>query len=163
MRAAALLADLAGAGLTVTVDGDRLVVRPASKLTAPLRAALNVAKPELLTLLAGPALGLPALCAESRALSGADATRYADRHARLLRWGWPRADADAVAARLAARERDDDRRVNCTECRHFQPGRCGNFRRAGLTSSALGKDLAALLQRCPGFAPMAGPTARQSL
>ena len=52
MGARDLLADLADAGLRVTTDGDHLVIRPASKLTDPMRAALREAKPELLTLLA---------------------------------------------------------------------------------------------------------------
>lgn len=51
MGARELLADLADAGLSVTADGDRLLIRPASKLTYPLRVALRDAKPELLALL----------------------------------------------------------------------------------------------------------------
>lgn len=47
-----LLNSLAGAGLTVVADGGRLIVRPASKLTDPLREAVRNAKPELLRLLA---------------------------------------------------------------------------------------------------------------
>ena len=50
-----LPADLAGAGLSVTAEGDRLVIRPASKLTDPMRAALRAAKPELLVLIRGVA------------------------------------------------------------------------------------------------------------
>ena len=41
MGARELLADLAGAGLSVIADGDRLVIRPASKLTDDMRAALR--------------------------------------------------------------------------------------------------------------------------
>jgi hypothetical protein len=159
MGAAALLADLAGAGLTITVDGDRLVIRPASKLTPPLRAAVRDAKPELLTLLAESAQASRALAMADAGLADTDAARFSTRRARLLRWGWPPADADALAARLAARDRAGDLRVSCTECRYLQPGRCLNHRRAGLTSPALGKDLAALLQHCPGFTPASSPTA----
>jgi TubC N-terminal docking domain len=161
MGAAALLADLTGAGLTVTVDGDRLVIRPASKLTPPLRAALREAKPELLMLLARPAQGCQTPGKAGAAMTCIDAACHSDRRARLLRWGWPPADADALAARLVARDRAADLRVSCTECRHFQPGRCSNFRRAGLTTPALGKDLAALLQHCPGFVAVSGPAVRQ--
>ena len=51
MGAQELLVDLAAEGLTVAANGDRLVVRPASKLTHAMRAALTLAKPELLALL----------------------------------------------------------------------------------------------------------------
>ena len=54
MGARDLLDNLADAGLSVTVDGDRLVIRPASKLTDHLRGALREAKPELLALLSAP-------------------------------------------------------------------------------------------------------------
>ena len=54
MGARELLHDLAGAGLSVTADGEHLVIRPASKLTEPMRAALRSAKPELLALLSVP-------------------------------------------------------------------------------------------------------------
>ena len=54
MAARDLLADLASAGLRVTAEGDRLMIRPASRLTEPLRVALLQAKPELLALLSAP-------------------------------------------------------------------------------------------------------------
>ena len=55
MGARDLLDDLASAGLSVTAAGDRLFIRPASKLTDPMRAALREAKPELLALLSDEA------------------------------------------------------------------------------------------------------------
>ena len=60
MGAHDLLADLAGAGLSVTAEGDHLVIRPASRLTDPMRAALREAKLELLALLAVAAPEQPA-------------------------------------------------------------------------------------------------------
>lgn len=51
MGARNLLADLTGAGMSITAEGDRLVIRPASMLTDNMRAALRQAKPELLALL----------------------------------------------------------------------------------------------------------------
>lgn len=80
-----------------------------------------------------------------------DEARYLDRRDRLLRWGWPRADAEALAARLARHDRAPGDMVSCIDCRHYRPGRCGNHRRAALHSPEVGRDLAALLQRCPGF------------
>jgi hypothetical protein len=83
--------------------------------------------------------------------SDADMARFIDRRARLLRWGWPADDAEKLAERLTRRDREADPRVNCTDCMHYRPGRCGNHRRAGLQGAEVGRDLAALLQRCPGF------------
>ncbi len=136
MGARELLNGLAGVGVNLTVDGGRLVIRPASRLTAELRTALRESKPELLALLAG------------------DAERFARTRARLLRWGWPVSEAEAMAERLARRDNAGDDRVSCAgECEHYRPGRCGNHGRAGLRVPDVGHDLAAMLQRCPGFQP----------
>lgn len=134
MGARGLLEGLAHVGVNVTADGDRLVVRPASKLTDDLRAALLAAKPEVLALLSAHA---------------ADSSRT---RARLLRWGWSAVEADAMAARLARRRLERDDRVNCAaECAHYRPGHCGNHRVARLASPEVGRELAVLMQRCPGF------------
>lgn len=61
--------------------------------------------------------------------------------------------AEAMAERLTLRDRSGDDTVNCPDCRHFRPGRCGNHRDALLHSPEVGRDLAALHQRCPGFKP----------
>ncbi len=130
MGARDLLNDLTEAGLTVECDGDSLVIRPASRLTDDLRALVRDAKPELLVLL------------------GED-LRLTDRRERLLRWGWPAADAEALAQRLARRE--SDARVSCVECRHYRPGNCSSHRGAALQSPEVGRDLAGTLQWCPAF------------
>lgn len=84
--------------------------------------------------------------------SDADIARFQARRARLLRWGWPADVAEALADRLTCRDvAGDDDRVSCADCRHYRPGRCGNHRPAGLHSAELGRDLAGMLQRCPGF------------
>ena len=85
------------------------------------------------------------------AWSDADTAHFLDRRARLIRWGWPEPEAEALAERLVVRDRDADDRVSCADCRHYRPGRCGNHRTAGLHSGDVGRDLAAMLQRCPGF------------
>ena len=150
MGARELLSDLAGAGVSVIAQGDRLVIRPASKLTDPMRAALRDAKPELLALLRG---GSDAAPCDTAAVgwTDADIARFIDRRGRLLRWGWPEAEAEKLADRLVQRDRDIDDRVSCTDCRYYRPGRCGNHRRAGLHAPDIGRDLASLLQRCAGF------------
>jgi len=149
MGARELLADLSETGLSVTADGSRLVVRPASKLTEPIRSALRQAKPELLALLKGSRAPehLTAVC-----WTDADIERFQSRRDRLMRWGWAEPEAEALAERLVKRDRElDDDRVCCADCRHYRPGRCGNYRHAGLHSPDVGRPLVALLQRCLGF------------
>jgi hypothetical protein len=85
------------------------------------------------------------------AWSDDDIHRFNSRRARLLRWGWAEPQAEALAERLTLRDRNGDDRVNCIDCRHYRPGRCGNHWRAGLSTSEVGRDLAGLLQRCLGF------------
>lgn len=87
------------------------------------------------------------------AWTDADIARFADRRARLLRWGWPELEAEKLADRLVRRDREADARVSCTECQHYRPGRCGNYKAAALTSADVGRPLATLLQRCGGFVP----------
>jgi len=94
----------------------------------------------------------------SVAWTDADIARFLDRRARLMRWGWSEPTAENVAERLVNRHRTHDERVSCIECRNYRPacrakpGSCENHRGAGLSTKAIGKDLAALLQRCPAFA-----------
>ena len=154
MGARDLLADLADAGLRVIVDGDRLLIRPASILTDGMRATLRDAKAELLVLLRD-IQSVP----ESIDLAGADIARadlaeFQALRSRMVLRGWTGSEADAQAARLAKRDREQDERVSCTECRHYHPARCGNFRRAGLSASVLSRELIILLQRCAGFEPV---------
>jgi hypothetical protein len=93
--------------------------------------------------------------------SDADTARFIERRDRLLRWGWPADEAEALAERLTRHDRErGDSMVSCTDCRHYRPSRCSNHRRAGLQSADVGRDLASLLQRCPGFDPRATREAR---
>jgi hypothetical protein len=85
------------------------------------------------------------------AWTDADIAAFLARRARLLRWGWTEPDAERLAERMVIRDREADARVSCTDCAYYRPGRCGNHRRAGLSSADMGRDLAGLLQRCPGF------------
>jgi hypothetical protein len=84
-----------------------------------------------------------------------DLARFNARRNRLIRWRWPVADAERMAERLTLRDREADSRVSCTDCQHYQPGRCHNHRHAGLHGQDVGRDLASLLQRCPGFKAIA--------
>ena len=88
----------------------------------------------------------------SDAMNSAELAEFVTRRSRLMRWGWVESAAEVLAERLAKRGRDADDRVSCTDCQHYRPGRCGNHGLAGLRVPDLSRDLAGLLQRCPGFA-----------
>ena len=77
--------------------------------------------------------------------------RFVARVSRFLRLGIDATDADDLAERLHLRDVQHDDRSMCVECTHYRPGRCGNHRRAGLSVGDVGRDLAAMLQRCLGF------------
>ena len=98
-----------------------------------------------------PCTALEALDLAAVSWTDGDIARFLDRRARLMRWGWPETDAEKLADRLVMRDREADDRVSCTDCTHYRPGRCGNHRRAGLSAADVGRDLAAMPQRCAGF------------
>lgn len=129
MGAPDLLRHLRGAGFTLTLaDGGGIRITPAGALTDEHRHAIRTHKPELIALLTKPA---PIIAAPVMPLpSGATGAAVSDA------WCWPQSG---------------DERVRCTDCAHYRPGRCGNYRAARLHSPEVGRDLAALLQRCLGF------------
>ena len=95
--------------------------------------------------------GAPADDLSAVAWSDGDVSRFLDRRARLLRWGWGEADAERLADRLVRRDREGDERVSCTDCLHYRAGRCSEYGRAGLRAPEVGRNLAGMLQRCPAF------------
>lgn len=159
MGARDLLAQLADAGVTVAADGDRLVIRPASRLTEDMRSALRTAKPQLLQLLAAqPRHRLTAReadAAHAQPWDEAACSRFSARVTRLLRLGVDAEDADDLAERLHLRDIESDTRRCCLECAglsgHAASGwKCQRARLANV-SPALPDVLVTLLQRCPGF------------
>ena len=79
------------------------------------------------------------------------------RAALFVRRGADEAQAEKLADRLVTRDREDDDRRLCLECRHLQgatPWRCGNWCMAGVAvrsgDAGLARDMVMLLQRCPG-------------
>ena len=84
------------------------------------------------------------------------ATRHVLRVERFSRLGLPAAEAEALAERLALRDRDFDHRTACAECAnlHGRPGgwRCGNWRQADVGGPAIpAVFVAEMLQHCRGF------------
>ena len=165
MGARDLLTYLAGAGLSVTADGDRLVIRPASRLTDPMRAALRDAKPELLALLAGiartpeqrPYMLTKAQgdVAHAEPWDEAAIGRFLARVTHIQPRGFAEQDAEDLAEQLHLRDVQADYRHTCLECAHLSGSvstdwRCGNHRTADL-----GRDLTAglvtMAQVCAGF------------
>ena len=64
-----------------------------------------------------------------------------------------RTDAKELAQRLMIRDREQDDRRLCLECRYFKFHRleCNNFEWAGITQPKLGSNWVSQLQRCLGF------------
>lgn len=159
MGAAGLLDHLRASGFTMRAEGCKLLVAPAAGLTDADRAAIRQHRDALLVALrVATALERPygpstaeADAAHCPAWDDSACTRFAARVSRMHRLGINATDADALAERLHVRDREQDDRVSCTDCRHYRPGRCRNHRAAGMYSPELGRDLAVMLQRCPGF------------
>jgi len=75
------------------------------------------------------------------------------RFTRRINLFFGRVDAKELAQRLMIRDREQDDRRLCLECRHFKPHRleCNNFEWAGFTQPKLGSNWVSQLQRCLGF------------
>ncbi len=157
MGARELLHTLAGAGLSVSADGDRLLVRPASLLTGEMRQRLRDAKPELLVLLCAP----PEVPTHGSSPTGwgwsdDEISTFQARRDRLMRWGRSEAEAEQIAERLLNRDRDGDDRRLCLECRELgQGGRCAAAARGAFPwASRELQPVQLVLQRCEGFKPV---------
>ncbi len=156
MGARDLLAELFSAGLTLSADEGRLVVRPASKLSEEMRAALRASKADLLALLTTDQRPYKLTRAEGDAAhadpwdDGAIA-RFQARAALIGQRGFCEQDAEDLAERLHLRDVHADHRHMCLECRRYTPGQCGDRREAGLESSDLSVELVVAMQHCQGF------------
>ena len=123
-----------------------------------------------------PAANAPAIDPDHWAWPHSDAWNTGEielfnrRAALFVRRGADDVQAEALADRLVRRDREDDDRHLCHECRHLRGGLpgwiCGNGAAAGIAVSGWGAglpaQLVAQLQRCPGFAaaglPATAPT-----
>lgn len=151
MGARDLLAELAGAGLSVTVDGGNLVIRPRELLTDDLRNAVKANKPDLLTILKAPAMPPADAASDDQAQAAAEATAMLLK--RLRRVGLDAESAEQAAAWARTRHGDADDRRLCIECAHF--GERGTVcRHPELVAIHAPRDLGRLAttpQRCGGF------------
>jgi len=96
----------------------------------------------------------------SSAMNGAEIDTFAARLYQFTDKGLSRNDGEALADKLVLRDRDQDDRRVCLECKHFAghgagSWRCGNWQAAGVAirsrDAQLPADLVTLLQRCDGF------------
>jgi hypothetical protein len=89
----------------------------------------------------------------SSAMNGQELDTLMARQALFCQRGAAPQDAERLADSLVNRDRDDDDRRLCLECRHLHgagPYRCGNARAAGVHAD-LARDLVLTLQRCHGY------------
>jgi len=89
--------------------------------------------------------------AHADAWDDAAIARFHARVAHIQRRGFTEQDAEDLAEQLHLRDGQADHRHLCFECSHYRPGRCRNHRHGGLQSPEMARDMAARLQRCPGF------------
>lgn len=158
MGAPDLLRHLRAAGFTLApADGGGIRVAPSASLTDAHRQAIHDHRAELLSLLVSSNAADPDRWCwpHSDAMNGAELDRFAGRVQQFVRRGPPAQAVEALADRLVIRDRELDDRRTCLECTTYRPGRCGNHQRAGLGVADVGREMATMLQRCPGFEPAA--------
>ena len=126
------------------IDVKELRERAAVRAAKVANSANRLTEPEQNSHLAALATSHAPACTEIE-------SQLAIRRDRLMRSGWSEQDATAVAQRLARRDQEQDDRIACAECTHFKPCRCASHQAAALQSPEVSRDLATLLQRCPGF------------
>ena len=128
MGAPDLLRHLRDAGFTVVpIDGGGIKIAPSAALTDAHRQAIRDHRAELLSLLAPlPAADPDRWCwPHSDAMNGAELEQFAKRSQQFTRRGSSVESAEAMADRLAIRDREHDDRRICLECTHLgERGRC---------------------------------------
>lgn len=96
----------------------------------------------------------------SSAMNGAEIDTFAARLHQFTDKGLARNDGETLADKLVVRDREQDDRRVCLECKHFAghgagSWRCGNWQAAGVAlrsrDAQLPADLVVQLQRCDGF------------
>ena len=93
-------------------------------------------------------------------MNGLEIDTFAARLHKFTDKGLPRTGGETLADKLEVRDRDQDDRRVCLECKHFAghgagSWRCGNWQVAGIAIlsryAQLPADLVVQLQRCDGF------------
>lgn len=103
----------------------------------------------------------------SSAMTGAEIDTFVARLHRFTHKGLAHTHGEALVDKLVVRDREQDDRRVCLECKHFSghgagSWRCDNWQAAGVAIRArdaqLPADLVVQLQRCNGFAARASST-----
>ncbi len=97
----------------------------------------------------------------SSAMNGAEIDSFTARLHQFTDQGLASNDGEALTDKLVVRDREQDDRRVCLECKHLagqgaESWRCGNWQAAGIAirsrDAQLPADLVVQLQRCDGFA-----------
>jgi hypothetical protein len=88
----------------------------------------------------------------SDAMNTGEIRVFQGRLVRFTAWGLSHEEANRLADKLIARDREGDDRRLCLECDHLRGVFCRNYREAHV-GDHLPRDLVKQLQRCPGFSP----------
>ena len=168
-------AAISQSGLSVTVKTDETAVSRLQAVSAVPTKGVSAIPERLSSVMAVPSLAelkkndasipvtedLDRWCwPHSSAMNGAEIDTFTERLHQFTDQGLARNDGEALADKLALRDREKDDRRTCLECRHLAghgPGswRCSNWQAAGIAlcsrDSQLPADLVAQLQRCDGF------------
>lgn len=106
----------------------------------------------------------------SSAMNGAEIDTFSVRLHKFTDKGLPRTDSEMLADKLVLRDREQDDRRVCLECKHFAghgvgSWRCGNWQAASVAirsrDAQLPADLVVQLQRCGGFTAHLPSTSRR--
>lgn len=173
MGARDLLATLAGAGVTVRLDGERLIASPREMLTDDLRATLKTNKAALIVELQGGSGVLSGLSLDMAQrldarpeppdswledeASSTEPEPPRERPAfwrQLIALGLDEEHADRLTTWMATRDAEGDDLRLCVECRHFtQRGKtCRHPHLIEIQAPRDLGELATMPQRCLGFA-----------
>ena len=108
-----------------------------------------------------PGLNPDAFCwPHSTAMKGTEIELFTERMNRFTDKGLTESESKALTDKLVSRDRDDDDRRFCLECKHLSGHDqtswcCGNWQTAGIAihsrDAQLPADLVVQLQRCEGF------------
>lgn len=136
MGAPDLLNHLRASGISVRVEGDKLMVTPASSVTPDVRGHIRTHKTALVALLSKPperanqsANPLMSFAQSESCHRGgwddAEISAFTARTVRLQKLGVGNSMAEHLAERLTLRDREHDDRRMCCECANLSDrGRC---------------------------------------
>ena len=144
--------------ITATVDIG--TVRPSGLLPQFLAASMAL-DASIVTARTPPGLNPDAFCwPHSTAMKGTEIELFTERMNRFTDKGLTESESKALIDKLVSRDRDDDDRRFCLECKHLSGHDqtswcCGNWQTAGIAihsrDAQLPSDLVVQLQRCEGF------------